>query len=191
MAAYTFENMSRLGNDQCYTDQYTIQNMASCNYLLQNYTLTDCYMKNPITLATSQPGVNYKGGYGTGAGGCNIDFNSQLLLGTEITHPRSRIMLTQRPFATVPYLGRGYVDPVVESTIKQGIHTDNRKSMVRSSEVCYSPYSTVPLMSDIQNRVTNPAYSVEEVASEDWIRGGVPSRDLTRDTSNSMSSKNW
>ena len=191
MASYTFENMSRLGNDQCYTDQFTIQNMASCNYLLQNYTLGDCYMKNPINLATSQPGVNYKGGYGTGVGGCNIDFNSQLLLGSEITHPRSKIMLTQRPFATVPYLGRGYVDPVVESNIKQGIHTDNRKSMVLSSEVCYSPYSTTPLMGDIQNRVTNPAYSVEEVASEDWIRGGVPSRDLTRDTSNSMNSKRW
>lgn len=184
MASYVFENMSRLGNDPCYTDQYSIQNMASCNYLLQNYNLSDCYMRNPITLATSQPGVNYKGGYGTGAGGCNVDFNNQLTHGTQITHPRSKIMLNQRPFATVPFLGRGYVNPVMESNLMQGMYTDNRKSMVKSSEVCYAPYSTIPLIDSIQDRVTNPSYSVEEVASEDWIRGGVPSRDLTRDRSN-------
>jgi len=29
--------------------------------------------------------------------------------------------------------------------------------------------------------MNNPSYCVEGVASEGWIRGGVPSRELTRD----------
>ena len=29
---YYFDNMSRIGNDYCFQDQNTIQNMKSCNY---------------------------------------------------------------------------------------------------------------------------------------------------------------
>lgn len=183
MSSYTFENMSRSGNDMCYTDQYNIQNMGYCNYLLQNYNISDCYMRDPITLATSQPGVNYSGSYQVGCGGCNIDFNSKLLLGTELTHDKNKISLTPRLFATVPYLGRGYVDAVTESKIQQGLYTDNRKSMVGSSEVSYMPYSQTPLLGNISDRINNPSFSVEGVASEDWVRGGVSSRDMTRDLS--------
>jgi len=37
------------------------------------------------------------------------------------------------------------------------------------------------LIPSVQERITNPAYCVEGAASEGWIRGGVPSRELTRD----------
>jgi hypothetical protein len=45
-------------------------------------------------------------------------------------------------------------------------------------------YQTTPLLPDVKERMTNPSYSVEGVASEGWIRGGVPSRELTRDNTN-------
>ena len=48
-----------------------------------------------------------------------------------------------------------------------------------------APAGIVKLLSAapvLNERFTNPAYSVEGVASPGWIRGGVPSRDLTRDT---------
>ena len=150
VSSYVFDNMSRIGNDGCSMDQRSIQSLESCNYSLQNYFANDCSMKKPIALATTQPGINYKGGFNSGAGGCNIDQNSQLLIGSIQTHPKCRIDLFQRPFSTVPYLGRGSVDPIVES--------------------------------DIKERMTNPVYSVESVASPGWIRGGVPSRELMRDT---------
>lgn len=181
MSSYTFENMSRIGNDTCYTSQYTIQNQGYCNYLLQNYNIGDCYMNDPISLATSQPGVNYKGSFQVGCGGCNVDFNSKLLLDSQLTHDKNKISLTPRLFATVPYLGRGYADAVTESKIQQGLYTDNRKSTIGNSEICYMPYSQTPLLGNISDRVTNPSYCVEGVASEDWIRGGMSSRDMTRD----------
>ena len=42
-------------------------------------------------------------------------------------------------------------------------------------------YSNTPMIPSVKERMTNPAYSVEGVASEGWIRGGIPSRELTRD----------
>lgn len=182
VSSYIFDNMSRIGNDSCSMDQRTIQSVDSCNYTLQNYFANDCTMNKPIALATTQPGINYKGGFQTGAGGCNIDTSSQLLIGSVQTHPKCRIDLFGRPFATVPYLGRGSVDPTVESEIQQGEMITNKRSITRLGEKSYLDYTNTPLQNDLKERFTNPVYSVEGVASPGWIRGGVPSRDLMRDT---------
>jgi hypothetical protein len=178
---YTFDNLSRIGNDACTQDQNTIQNIQASNYLLQNYFINDCSMKQPIALATAQPGIMYNGGSGSGAGGCNIDSSSDLLIGSVQTHPKSRISLFQRPFSTVPYLGRGSVDPILESQIMQGELLTNKRSVNKLSEKSDIKYQITPLIPSVKDRVTNPVYSVEGVASEGWVRGGIPSRELTKD----------
>jgi hypothetical protein len=178
---YTFDNLSRIGNDACTQDQNTIQNIQASNYLLQNYFINDCTMKQPIALATAQPGIMYNGGSGSGAGGCNIDSSSDLLIGSVQTHPKSRISLFQRPFSTVPYLGRGSVDPILESQIMQGELLTNKRSVNKLSEKSDIKYQITPLIPSVKDRVTNPVYSVEGVASEGWVRGGIPSRELTKD----------
>jgi hypothetical protein len=181
ISSYTFGNMSRIGLDDCSQSQKDIQNVGFNNYLLQNYFSADCSMQTPINLATSQIGVNYTGGYNIGAGGCNIDDSSNLQIGTIQTNPKSKIDLFHRPFATVPYLGRGVVNPVMESQIQQGEMEINKKSVNNLSEKSYSKYHVTPLLSSVKERLTNPSYSVESVASAGWIRGGIPSRELTRD----------
>lgn len=178
---FTFDNLSRIGDDVCYQDQETVQNIQACNYTLQNYFADDCTMRKPIDLATTQPGIMYNGPSSVGSGGCVVDASSKLLLGGLVTHPRCKIDLFQRPFATVPYLGRGSVDSILESQIQQGELLTNKRSVTRLPEKSYLKYTSTPLLSDIKDRVTNPAYCVEGVASEGWIRGGVPSRELTRD----------
>jgi hypothetical protein len=178
---YTFDNMSRIGNDVCNQDQNSIQNISQCNYLLQNYFANDCSMRQPINLACTQPGINYNGPSSVGSGGCMVDQSSKLLIGTIQTHPRCRIDLFQRPFATTPLMARGSVDPVLEAQMQQGEMLTNRRSVTQMSEKSYLKYQNAPLLSDIKERMTNPAYCVEGVASEGWIRGGVPSRELTRD----------
>jgi hypothetical protein len=178
---YTFDNISRIGSDTCCVEQNTIQNTSFANYMLQNYFSTDCSMKNPINLATSQPCVNYKGGFNVGAGGCNINDSSNLQIGTIQTHPKCRIDLFHRPFATVPYLGRGSVDPVTESQIQQGESVTNKKSITRVGEMSYIQYQNTPLLPDIQQRFSDPATCIEGEASQGWIRGGMPSREWTRD----------
>jgi hypothetical protein len=178
---FTFDNISRIGNDPSCIDQQTIQNIGYGNYTLQNYFASDCSMKKPIEFAVTQPGIFYNGGYNVGAGGCNIDSSSKLQIGSIQTHPRCHIDLFQRPFATVPYLGRGSVNPVVESQIQQGELSTNKKSVSNLGEKSFIKYSNTPLLPSVKNRITNPSYSVEGVASSGWIRGGIPSRELTRD----------
>jgi len=177
--SYTFDSPSRIGLDECNKSQTDIQNVASCNYSTQNYFASDCTMKNAKALATTQPGIMYNGGYNSGAGGCNINESSMLQIGTIQTHPRCRIDLFQRPFATVPYLGRGSVNPVMEAQIQQGEQIVNKRSVNNLSEKSYIKYHQTPLLPSVQEKIKNS--TIESDASQGWIRGGVPSRELTRD----------
>ena len=181
VSSYTFDNMSRIGLDQCCTSQNDLQNVGQANYILQNYFASDCSMKKPIDLATTQPGINYNGSFNVGIGGCNIDQSSQLQIGSIQTHPKCHIDLFQRPFATVPFLGRGSVNPVIESQMQQGENGVNKKSINNLSEKSYIKYQQTPLLSSIKEQMMNPSNNIENVASNGWIRGGVPSRELTRD----------
>ena len=181
VSGYTFQNLSRIGLDSCNVSQTDIQNVASCNYMTQNYFAADCSMKNVKELATTQPGIMYNGGYNSGAGGCNIDDSSKLQIGTIQTHPKSRIDLFQRPFATVPFLGRGAVNPIMESQIQQGEQLVNKRSVNNLSEKSYIKYHQTPLLPAVKDRINNST-KIESDASEGWIRGGVPSRELTRDS---------
>ena len=45
---YTFDQMSRIGLDDCSISQTNLQNVAACNYTLQKYFSKDCTMSHPI-----------------------------------------------------------------------------------------------------------------------------------------------
>ena len=138
-------------------------------------------MKSALAIATAQPCVNYSGGYGLAANGCNVDDSSKLMIGTIQTHPRCRIDLFQRPFATVPFLGRGSVDPIMEAQIQQGEFVTNKRTVTRLTEKTHLKHHTVPLIPEMRARIQNPSMMIEGMASNGWVRGGVPSRELTRD----------
>lgn len=176
-----FDNSTRIGSDATDLSTRSIQSMASANYMLNNFFSQDCNMSRPIEFATSQPNVFFKGGNQVGAGGCNIDENSDLLIGTINTHPKCKISLLERPFKTVPYLGRGQSNPVLESNIQQGDISNNKKSINPTTERSFIPYSNYPLLPHLETSITNPANLVEGVASDGWIRGGIPSRELQKD----------
>lgn len=179
---YTFDNLSRIGQDQCTLDQNSIQNLNACNYVTQNFIISDSTMKHPIEFATAQPGINYNGGHSSSAGGANIDDSSKLQIGTIQTHPKCRIDLFSRPFLTVPYLGKGAVDPLLESQLLQGEQSTSRNSVNSLSEKSYARHTRTPLLQDVQTKINNTATSMNINESSGWIRGGLPSRDMSRDT---------
>jgi hypothetical protein len=137
-------------------------------------------MSNAINFATSQLNINYTGSHQVGISGCNIDENSELSI-SEISKPKCRISLLQRPFATVPFLGRGKSNAVLESQIQQGDLANNKKSINLVSEISFIPYSNTPMIPSLEATITNPTNLVEGIAAEGWIRGGLPSRELIRD----------
>jgi hypothetical protein len=176
---YTFQNMTRIGNDNCDLTQRNIQDIKSGNYMLTNFS-PSCPMSKAVEFATNQPSVFYTGSHQVGIGGCNIDYNSKLTI-SDLTRPRCRISLLERPYATVPFLGKGSGNPILESQIQQGDMVTNRKSVNTTSEMSYMAHSNYPLIPSLQSTISNPANLVEGVAAEGWIRGGLPSRNLVSD----------
>jgi hypothetical protein len=69
----------------------------------------------------------------------------------------------------------------MEAQIQQGELNTNKRTINNLSEKSYIKYHNTPLLPSVKDRMANPSYSVEGVASSGWIRGGIPSRELTRD----------
>ena len=177
---YLFNNMSRIGNDTCSSTQTELLNQAHSEYTLNNYNFGG--MKKAISFATKQPNLFYRGGTGSnvGGGGCVVDDNSKLTIGKISTNPKCRISLFQRPFLTVPFLGKGPPKPTIESRLQQGDRVSNKKSC---NTVTETPFlrEALPLIPSLEETIQNPSYLIEDSAAEGWIRGGLPSRDLVRD----------
>jgi hypothetical protein len=176
---YNFYQTTRLGDDRTDLSQATLQNAEYANYMLDGFRPA-CPLSNAIDFATSQPNINFKGSYQTSVGGANIGENSQLLI-NDLSRSKCRISLSQRLYSTVPYLGRGKCDPLLEAQMQQGDFANNKKSINPSSEVSYMQYSQTPLLPTLQATISNPANLIENNAAEGWIRGGLPSRELARD----------
>jgi hypothetical protein len=186
---YTFNQLTRIGDDSCDKSQRNVQNTNASTYMLNQFR-PECPMKSSMDFALSQPNVNYTGSHQIGIGGCNIDESSDLLL-APLTRPRCKLSLLERPFLTVPYLGRGQSNPVLESQIQQGDLANNRKSITNLTEVSHIKYSNVPMIPSLQATINNPANLVEGAAAEGWIRGGLPSRDLVKDNDPANSKANY
>ena len=176
---YNFYQTARIGYDRTDLSQRTLQNTEYANYMLDNFRPSGP-MNSAIDFATSQPNINFTGSHQVSIGGSNIAESSQLLI-SNLSRPKCRISLMERPYATVPYLGRGKCDPELESQIQQGDFANNKKSINPSSEVNYSQYSQTPLLPSLQSTISNPANLIESSAAQGWIRGGLPSRELARD----------
>jgi hypothetical protein len=170
-----FYKVTRIGGDTCGLTQDLLQNNSSVDYMLKNFYAAECTMKKPIEFATSQVDVNFvaAGGDGKtcGIGGCNINESNSLLFSVP-THPRARINLLQRPYLTVPYLGRGKFDSQLEGKLMKSEYVENKKTLNPTSERAHS--SAYPLLPSIQSTITNPKYLVET-----WTRGGDSTRSVS------------
>ena len=175
---FFFNNLGRIGSDNVDNTQRNLANSRYANYMLEppsSEVLSDTH----IAFATQQPTINFRGsGGGVGIPGGVIDYDSMLLIKSDQQRAFEPLQLIQRPFATVPYLGKGSVDPVLEAQLMQGQAVSDRKSLGTVMDKPYIDYNSYPLMSDVKERVTNPVYSVEESALNGWTRGGASTRDM-------------
>lgn len=166
MSDFTFNNMGRIGVDS------TQRNMSNTRYA--EYTTDALFGEDShVQFATSAPTINFRGTVGGGLPGSSVDFDSLLMIKADQQRAFEKLQLIQRPFATVPYLGRGAIDPALESQLRTGEAASERKSVSQASENTYAEY---PIMDSVKDRVTNPTFSVEESALDGWVRGGQASR---------------
>ena len=175
---YTFDSLSRIGDDVCGISERDMQNQNFGSYLTQNHWESECNMKKPINFATTQPNVYYNGGAGVVAP-CYVDDHSDLTIGATQNRPKCRITLVERPYLTIPYLGKGPSKPVLESKLQQGSYSGDKKSCKNLTEKTLK--INQELVPSLKSSIQNPANLCEGVAADGWIRGGLPSRELSRD----------
>ena len=133
-----------------------------------------------VNFATNQPAVMFSGiARGTGLIGSAVEAESILKLKTEQDHAVEKLQLFQRPFATVPYLGRGSCDPTIESQLLLGEMVSDKKSASTIMDKSFAKYALYPTDKKMEDRVTNAANNVEEAALDGWVRGGMTTREMS------------
>jgi len=168
---FNFDQLSRIGNDSVAYTQENILNINHANYMTYNPYNMDA--KGALSFSTSQPNVFMKGTTGIGPGGCNIT-ESTILNKSILTNPHIKISLHERPYKTVPYLGKGNVDVGVENKILWGDSLREKKSNIKLNDC--SSLDDYPLMN--AEDMIDPRKHIESMADRNWVRGGVPSREI-------------
>jgi hypothetical protein len=180
---YTFNNMGRIGADSTDQTQKNVYNTRFTNYTLANYfsqNTSDAHVK----FAIQQPTMMFSGmTNGHGLNGAVVDADSNLTLKVIQDRPAERVQLFERPFLTVPYLGKGSCDPALESQLQQGEMVGDKKSVSTIMEKSFNQYSLYPTDDKMEERVKNPAYTVEEAALNGWVRGGMLTREMSSNDS--------
>ena len=171
---FMFNNMGRIGADRTDSTQKTLQNTRFTNHMLANY-FNESITNENIEFVSKQPTMMLNGvANGAGLNGKIVDFDSMLLIKTTQERPLEKLQLMQRPFVTVPYLGRGSCDPDMESQLLQGDCTFEKKGVSTIMDKSFLPYSLYMVTPDMDKHVQDP--SVEESTLDGWVRGGTNTR---------------
>jgi hypothetical protein len=165
--------MNRIGYDKTDSTQKTIQNTRFANYMLSSY-FNESITEKEIHFVSQQPTMLLNGNAnGHGLNGNIVEQDSYLTIKTEQERPLEKLQLFQRPFTTVPYLGRGSCDPVLEAQLLQGETVADKKSVSTIMDKSFMGYSLYPTDNEMKERVSNGNYNFDVV--------GIPTRDITDD----------
>lgn len=180
--AKIFNYSARIGQDNCHLTERDLENDSFARYNAGIHT--PCSSTQCLEFATTEHQTPPVGGVSfTDVGGHGVDIDSSLRIvpGTQV---RERLNLMQRPFATVPYLGRGKHNADVDTQLRYGTLTNERRMNDSVTERAYR--GNQYLVPSVAATISNPANLVEGVASPGWVRGGLPTRELSKVTSESI-----
>ncbi len=181
--SYTFHNTDRIGADSTDATQRNIANTQFANHRLTNY-FSDKTSDDHVKFAIPQPAMSFNAlANGNGLHPSVVDAESHLLLTADQSRPTGKLQLFQRPFATVPYLGRGSRDPAIESRLMQGELVSDKKSVSTIMEKSFMQYSLYPSSQKMEADAKDASNRVEEAALEGWVRGGMTTREMSVDES--------
>lgn len=187
---FYFNNLARMGNDSSTNTQRNVFNQKYNNYMLNNLYNQTCNFNNDLVTATSQPNIFVNGSYQVGPNGCNVDTYSDLLFGKPFEATKDRTLLQQRTFLTVPFLGKGNANVVMEQKLRAGDMVKQKKSANQLNEGEFINMHEYPLNSGIKSKVNDSKYCIENDAAEGWVRGGMSTREIYKSSSYSEDVKN-
>ena len=175
-----FDRQTRSSYDACYQDYETVQSIAQGAYHLQNFHSCECGAPGPRSVAFSQPNINFQVNQGwAGEDGCAINNDSILRYENKLTSMNTINQLFERPYLTVPFMGKGVPHPDEETVLQPGEDTSMKKSCNTLAGISIENYFT-PLVPNLAANVQNPIHLIPEDNNETWVRGGLSSRAMAR-----------
>jgi len=174
-------NKASIRSDQLTMDLDVMQSQGPGNYHLDNQFACECGLKEAQSIQTSQPGIHLKGGFGWIAEkGCLVDNDSDLRIGeNKLTNTRMINQVFERLSATTPNLTKGYYDVDTESIIRPGNFASDQKPCIGNSEVTFGNYF-LPMIPKLKTEIQDHKHIIPEDSKQDWVRGGLPTRQMVR-----------
>ena len=178
MAAFNIQQFTRVRDDPCNQVFQNKETVSPGAYQTNNLYPS---LATASRIAYEQPIVPERDGFGWSA--ASIDVDSTLRnhgLQTLSPHCPSRGRTQARPFATVPYMGRGKGEATLESRLQMSEFIRQGKDCGTISDSTYENQFT-PMIPHLAKNVQDPKHLVQEIAAPGWIAGGIPSRQWVRD----------
>ena len=176
---FDIRQLTRLKEDSCYKELRNETSEKPGEYSTGNYNDCTCEALYTKELSLQQPAMFFRDGYGwTSKDGCNIDKDSKMRNGDRLTNKREINQLFQRPYATVPYMGRGEGDVCTESKLRSAEDTSQNRPCNNLAGIYIDRF--VPQLPCVRQSVQNPKNLIPEDSDRTWVRGGQPSRQIIR-----------
>ena len=174
----TFEvnQFTRVHDDKCGVDSFYRQSAGPGMWALTNLVPPS---DSVIPQSLGNPTIIASEGYGINPNRVNDD---SILRnhGIQENSQRCPIHPQSRPFLTVPYMGRGRGEPVLEAKLQQSEFIRTGKDCGTVTDKPFTQQFT-PLMPHVERNIQNPVHIVPEAAAAGWVWGGIPSRQYIRD----------
>ncbi len=176
---FNIQQLTRLREDKCYLEKDRETSMKPGNYQTSNYRNCDCEIPDVAELSYSFPASYYRDSYGwTSVDGCNIDNDSKLRNCDKLTNKKNINQLFQRPYLTVPYMGKGIGNVCVETKLKYNEDTYQAKPCNTLADINIDRYT--PQIPCIKENIQKLENLIPEESDKNWVRGGQPSRQIIR-----------
>ncbi len=146
-----------------------------------NYFVTNLVPAQEKAMATELPNPTLLGKEGFGYNNKEIDVDSKLRTNpTQEGRLRCPLHVQSRPFATVPYMGRGKLNSDVESGLIYSEFARVERPCGTVTETFFDGQFT-PMIPHLAQHIQNPKNLIPEDAAQGWVRGGIPARTYVRD----------
>lgn len=181
--SFTVQDLTSIKSDRDYIDYDIIQSKGSADHIFTNYNNNN--RDKLIDIATQNATINFRDGKGTNNDNINVD--TEVRIG-KVKHERKhQKQLFQRPYLTIPYIGKGELNVDNESYLLSSNDTGQHKQCNSLAGV-YLENQFTPLVPNLENNIQNTNNLIPEDNRSNWIddksqwiRGGISTRNIVKD----------
>jgi hypothetical protein len=182
-AGFSLYKKTNINDDKLAIDLDTMASRGPGLYVLDSMYQGECGLKTARDIQVSQPCVNFNGGKGWIAEkGCLVDNDTKLRQEpSKLTNANNIHQIVERFSQTTPNYTKGFYDVNVESVIRPGDISSDQRPCNSLSGVSIGNYFT-PMIPKLKTEVQDTNHIIPEDSMDVWVRGGLPTRQMQRNS---------